>query len=252
MAFGILGLFARRPAAELTDGKVSPKRKLIVLHTPKCGGTSLFASLNGAFGSSQIYRDYRQGGDEKVASVDEITRPIIYGHFRAKKYENVENATWVTLLRDPIDRMMSLYFNWRFSPINPLKNRVSSIRRDVRLGKMSLVEFAALPNMSNRMSQAFFYDFDMTRFKFIILQDNYDEGVRQFSEWLGTPLQVETKNVSSSRSKAYENARRRVMADAEAMRQLEKILAKDIAFYERCVQLPSAVRRGKKADPSSA
>jgi len=228
---------------DLLHEKISPERKLIVLHTPKCGGTSLRASLRAAFGDDQFYLDYTAGRHAKVASSDEVKESIIYGHFPAVKYQHLDNAMWVTLLRHPVDRMLSLYFNWRYCAIEPWEGVVSALRRRVSLGKIGLLEFAALPAMSNRLSRVFFGGFDMRRFNLIILQDNYDEGVRRLGESLGIPLRAESRNVSSSRSEEYERERRRVTTELETMQRLNEILQEDIQFYERCVQLPSAVRR---------
>lgn len=232
----------KTPTAALTSGKISSERKLIVLHTPKCGGTSLFASLAAAFGRDQIYRDYRHEGKRgRAATSENIERPIIYGHFRAIKYQHLEDAMWVTMLREPMDRVMSLYFNWRFTPGKTLTHDGSPLRRRVFAGQISLLEFAQLPGIADAFSDHFFTGFDMKRFDLIIVNNNYNEGVERLGEKLGVPLSVESRNVSSSRSKAYEDARRSVTGDPVMMQELREILRADIEFYQRCLELPSAV-----------
>jgi len=81
----------------------------------------------------------------------------------------------------------------------------------------------------------------MKRFDLIIVQDNYNEGIRRVGEKLGVPLSVEFKNVLSSRSNAYEDARRSVTGDPAMMQELREILRAEIEFYQRCLELPSAV-----------
>jgi hypothetical protein len=223
---------------------ISPKRKLIVLHTPKCGGSSLLVSLTKAFGRDAIHRDYRYIRGVRTQPAHVIDAPVIYGHFRASKYEHVNQARWVTLLREPIDRMLSLYFNWKFSPPSMLKNKMGAFRREVQRGDIGLVDFASQPSMANRLHRFYFGGFDMGRFDLIIPHDNYSEGVLYLGKMIGKPLTVEVKNVSSSRSLAYEEARREVMADEATMGRLRDILRAEIEFYERCMALPSVRHRG--------
>jgi hypothetical protein len=232
----------KAPAAELTRGIISPERKLVVLHTPKCGGTSLLASLEAAFGRDQVYRDYKHGGKRgRAATSEDIERPIIYGHFQAIKYQHLKSAMRVTMLREPMDRVMSLYFNWRFTPGKILTHYPSRLRRRVFGGQISLLEFAQIPGIADAFSDRFFAGFDMKRFDLIIVHDNYNEGVERLGEKLGVPLSVESRNVSSSRSKAYEDARRSVTGDPVMMRELREILRADIEFFQRCLELPSAI-----------
>ncbi len=218
--------------------EISPTHKLIVLHTPKCGGSSLMGSLQDAFGRKAIYRDYKFLGGERMQKRAEIPEPVIYGHFRAVKYNDMPGF-WVTLLREPVDRMLSLYFNWRFSAPEPLQNRISRLRNDVHSGRMSLLELAREPAIVNRIHKHYFGGFDMGRFSLIIPHHNYPSGVQRLGEMVGVPLVSQERNVSSSRSPEYEKARREVMADEEMLKSLRSLLGDEIAFYGRTMALPA-------------
>ena len=217
---------------------ISPAHKLIVLHTPKCGGSSLLGSLQDAFGRKAIYRDYKYIGGERMPKRADIPEPVIYGHFRAVKYNEMHGFR-VTLLREPVDRMLSLYFNWRFSPPEPLQNRIGRLRNDVHAGRMSLLELAREPSIANRIHRHYFGGFDMARFSLIIPHHNYTSGVRRLGEMVGVPLSVQERNVSSSRSPEYEKARREVMADEETLHALKNLIGEEIDFYQRAMALPA-------------
>ena len=222
---------------------ITKEHKLIVLHTPKCAGTSLLKSLRTAFGIPGVYNDYPHQvprGDESRGPED---YPVIFGHFAARKYQHIENAMWVTLLREPVDRVLSLYFNWRFTPFEMLQNepRKTGIRRKVRDGRIELLEFAQRRGIADSMHERYFGGFDMGRFNLIIIHSSYAAGVQQLSQRIDAPLLVEHKNVSSSRSDAYMNERRRIESDPKIMQNLREILQKEIEFYEYATSLPTAV-----------
>jgi hypothetical protein len=221
--------------------RVSPERKLIVLHTPKCGGSSLKKTLTDAFGHNAVYADYKFIKGERTTLPDVIDKPIIYGHFPAKRYEAERDAYWATLLRHPVDRMLSMYFNWRHSPTKPLKNPIGPLRREVRQGKIGLLDFARQPQL-NRLTKYYFADFDMARFNLIIAHEHYNAGVAKLGADLGVKLRIAYANVSSSRSEAYNIERKKVEADAKVMDELREILKPDIEFYDRAIALPTVVR----------
>jgi len=226
---------------------ISSERKLIVLHTPKCGGSSLKKSLTDGFGRHAIYADYKYIKGERISRSTTIDKPIIYGHFPAKRYEDQRDAYWVTLLRHPVDRMLSLYFNWRYSSTKELKNPIGPLRQRVRNNDIGLLEFARQP-IGSRLATHYFAQFDMTRMNLIITHEHYNAGVATLGAALGVDLKVAHANVSSSRSEAYNRARKRIQADNDVMAELHSILRTDIEFYEDAMRLPSVVR---SAPPSA-
>jgi hypothetical protein len=221
--------------------EISPERKLIVVHVPKCGGTSLRHSLASRFGSAAIFADYKYFKGKPVVRPAVIDKPIIYGHFPAARYQNEHDAFWVTLLRHPVDRLFSLFFNWRYSAIKQLKNPTDLLRRQVRRGQVDLLEFARQP-IAHVLTGKHFAGFDMSRFNLIIAHEHYDAGVARLGAELGVRLDVAYANVSSSRSPAYDRARRKMAADQRVMSELREILRPEIEFYDRAMTLPSVVR----------
>jgi hypothetical protein len=223
------------------SGKViTTDRKLVVLHTPKCGGTSLFRSLRKAFGISAVYADYRHEVRQSAANTPDNCS-VIYGHFRAIKYQHLYNAVWITMLREPVDRILSLYFNYLFYPVERLKNEPTELRLRVNQGKIGLLEFARYPAIAGQMHKYYFGGFEMNRFDLIILHSSYAAGVHRLSKLIGVPLSVEHRNVSSSRSHLYTEARLQIENDSETLHDLKAVLRDEIEFFERAAALPTAV-----------
>lgn len=219
---------------------IGPDHPLVVVHTPKCGGTSLFASLRNAFGAGAMFIDYVKTNPGRLKTPD--GHSVIYGHFAAEKYAHIDNATWVTMLREPVDRLLSIYFVWRFYPLDRLRNEPEPLRRAVNKNEIGLLDFARNPRFSEAFHRKYFGNFDMTRFDLIILNDHYAEGIEKLSGLIGKPLGVEHRNVSATRSDVYAAARQEVLNDPAMLNALKDILRKETEFYQMCTNLPAARR----------
>lgn len=82
------------------------KPRTLILHVPKTGGTSLFTMLNT---HGIVYNP--KGGDVGRAQFVQgfAQHPIQLGHFIYRPWMAEECDTIFTLLRDPVDRVVSLY-----------------------------------------------------------------------------------------------------------------------------------------------
>jgi len=93
---------------------------VIFLHAPKTGGTTLVRILERQYGSDSVLNLYDSSyGDELAAyPSEEIDRiRAIVGHFYFGVHAFIPRpAVYVTLLRDPVDRVISHYHFVRRSP----------------------------------------------------------------------------------------------------------------------------------------
>ncbi len=129
---------------------VSHRPPVIFLHNLKAGGTTFREILIRQYGARAVYTvggRHRTTGDlRRIRSLDADKVRVIQGHIPFGVHELLRReSTYLTLLRDPVERIVSLY---RFI----LSGRLSRMRRKDTVDLSSLeafVERGALPEVDN-------------------------------------------------------------------------------------------------------
>lgn len=117
------GSLASKDSPNLVNASVpSTAKPVLFLHIPKTGGTSFLTVLGNVFGERRVRR--LRGADEMAqAQIDRIVSDEIQdidclvGHFPIHKFANcLDGFRPFTILRDPVDRVMSLFRFFKRSP----------------------------------------------------------------------------------------------------------------------------------------
>lgn len=225
-----------------------PMHDMIVFpHIPKCAGTSLSEGIASAVGSERIYFDYdnNPGSPTSDHAIDPLgsmrrfhadralldDKRIAYGHFHPAKYRKIwPSARWMTVLRHPVDRVISHYYFWKVydpSATNP-------VRHYLHRHRLSLIEFASLPYSRSFYRGLFFSGLERSDFAFVGRADDLDAVARIVGDAIGAPIYIPNVNISLLRC---EDAARQEIDSALPM--LKSILADEIDFYERWVDYKS-------------
>jgi hypothetical protein len=186
---------------------------IISVHLPKTAGTSFARALEGHFGH-RLLRDYGDlplhrrplartlsavaHGLRHLGHVD-LSVECIHGHFLPAKYRLValrRPASFVTWLRDPVDRLASHYHFWRRSyepgTAGPLHRRV------VEEG-WSFERFGLSAELRNTYAQLL-WGFPLSRFAFVGITERYEDDFRRFTHaFLGTDLPIHRELVNGDR-----------------------------------------------------
>jgi hypothetical protein len=103
------------------------RTKLIFLHIPKTAGTTLYTVIERQFHADEIYRidgDHNREDIERFSAMapDERERvACVIGHCAYGMHRNFAGqAQYLTMLRDPVDRIISHYYYVRQTPGNNL------------------------------------------------------------------------------------------------------------------------------------
>jgi hypothetical protein len=147
----------------------------------------------------------------------------IYGHFPARKYESIENAQWLTMLREPISLIESIYFYWKANAPGGLLHQYF-LRES-----LDIVALARLPLLRWLQSRAYFGHFDMARFDFIGRHSARRESLAVIARMLNMPA---LDDIHENKTPFFEE-RGALRADTHLQAKLRDILADDIDFYER-------------------
>lgn len=211
---------------------ISPK-KLVFIHVPKSGGTSVLVALRRAMGKHRVAECYNRRGAEI-----EKRHWVISGHVRAADIEPPwAGPIWATTVRDPVDRLLSVYALWRLSKVPP---HASRIRNKVAKGEMNILQFASMPGQRSLYSKVYFKDFPLSKLDVIIRLDQFENGLLRLSNAIGVPLAPRHENASAGFARNFDDMKSEVFNDTKTMNRLRHILARDIRFYESMISLPAA------------
>lgn len=214
---------------------------LVSLHLPKTAGTSFAAALQAQFGPryrpdyddlpmqlglwSRRYRALRDGLRLRGQWSDEVA--CVHGHFLPVKYRLAlrgKPVTYLTWLRDPVERVLSHYHYWRRDydgrdPKQPLRNRM--LAED-----WSLERFALGPEMRDLYTQ-YLWRFDPRRFAFIGITERYADDLERFAEQFGTtgPVRQNALRNPDRNDDAYPVA-------GKLREQIARHHARDVALYQ--------------------
>lgn len=209
--------------------------KLISVHTPKAGGTSTAHSLRSTFGRSflgETEDDPANPGSERNINPKRYfsrNRDLppgikcIHGHFHPGQFNLKDDIFLFTILRHPIENIISIYCFWKSLPPQ------GSLVHDYFLKeKLSIVDMACLPLIRWLYSHTYFGDFDMGRFNLIGCHENREKALQDLAAQMGLALDTEKHE---NRGPINEE-RRAIMSDHVTIRRLNSILSDDIRFYE--------------------
>jgi len=186
-------------------------------------------------------------------------KKVVHGHLWMKKYHNIKDVLRITFLRNPIERLISDYWNekvfsegWKKSifenheAIDSLVRKYRAWNRKLRVrhnpvqssffgNPPSLLEFAGIPLKRNFYSTIFFGDVGPEEYDFIGDYDRFDEEMQRLKIFLDQAGQLDPKkeNITSIRANGYADFKDRNLNDPVTLGKLKDLLADDLDFYEK-------------------
>lgn len=208
------------------------QRDLVFLHVPKTGGTAVRTALVHACRDRRVLFDY--GAKEKQTtpalraalyagertgdgvtlrrSLDDRRGLLLVGHFKAEKYWDAFHPdSFVTFLRDPIDRLISEY-----------NHHVE------RRGLTTPIEEFVEQSLFRRHVSALFRGVDPAEFGFVGFTETFEDDLRALSDRLGRPLAAVRENEG-----AYEPGLREKAGDPAFRKHVRRLVADDHDLYRR-------------------
>jgi Sulfotransferase family len=223
-----------------------PQLKLIFVHIPKSGGTSLRAAVTEFFSRDLVLADYEdrpndpispmnidpQGFLDRCRQQNALTlanKAVVIGHFWIAKYDGVAADLRATILRDPITRAISQFFFW------PAQNTNNALHQYVISNHLTFMEFARIPRVNSLYTSIYFRDVDMVQFDFIGTYDRLAQDWTQTLARMGIDPALPRRELNRTidLDTEYDARRSEILQDHRMMAQLRDLFADDLRFYER-------------------
>src|SRR5436190_17472156 len=216
--------------------------ELISVHIPKCAGTSFSTTLRRLYGKSLLGDQVDQPMDPEMPfqknfaawKEEQDRKPApqgiraIHGHFWAGKYDRqAPDAKRITWLRHPIKRLLSHYYFWLSKP-----ELAHALHKHVMENKLSLVEFAELPQLRNLMQNIFLRDRSLDGFDFVGVSEHFQEDLDVLCRQMNWPKQQMTLERPTVHKDYKPDA-----LDADTAKKLRALNGADIALYETGLQM---------------
>jgi len=219
---------ALRPPAEinnLSHGEELPN--IISMHLPKTGGSSFRQYLESIYGQS--LRCLYSVEETDPLKVDSLELPpdtrCLHGHFQADAFDRqLPGALKISWLRDPVERVVSSYFQFQRSPESAGESDFNA--RVFREG-WSLMDFARTEEMRDHVLWHF-NAVPLDEFFFIGITERFDESLRLFCHLIGRPVPEGnlTQNVNPEKQ-----VRQQYPLPEDQRRELEAVYAEEYELY---------------------
>ena len=191
--------------------------QLISMHIPKTAGTSFRNTLKDIYGN-KLGLVYENKWPHESRGYE-----VIHGHFYLERMLNeFPDAQVITWVRNPMDRIISLYQFWKVLP--DIKN---DLQIDIKSGKLDLVEFSRIDGIGNEMTK-YFSDISLERFLFIGVVEDYSNdlnelgGILKWSSW--------NENIQNI------NNRKRNVIDSKIINEVNTNLKADNKLYNEILK----------------
>jgi hypothetical protein len=232
---------------------VTDERPTVFFHVMKCGGTSVRSGLAAsATGSRQGSNVFELDGDAAKAAaagtnVDNwvfrdallpyvlvTMRPsIVLGHFRYRdRYlELLDSADFVTVLRDPVERIVSLYKYRRYRegvdiPVSFGFDEFIATPRWAKEGHLCVDTFCGRDDLDPRSDEAVAAAVaNLRRFAVVGFIDRLDDFSSAVTSRLGKPVTIPMLNTSPAPADAD--------IEPDALERARLVCAPDIALFEQ-------------------
>ncbi len=223
---------------------------IVSIHMPKTAGTSFRALLevhfgnrllwdaNGDFGCENSdttlnteYERYRvvEEASLRIAEMDLANVECIHGHLHAHKYlllSTKRKVTFVTWLRNPVDRLLSQFYFWKREANAPMSHlHVKFIEED-----WSLERFCFEPKVKD-MYGDLLWGFSAENLDFIGITEYFEEDLKYFAQhYLNSHADALMLNAGDNNGRPYQ-------IDGQLRKEIEAFHDRDMRLYKRALEM---------------
>ena len=201
----------------------------------------MLASWKQAFGEDRVLMDYDdppgnpaanfiidpQGWEEHRPTVLEEPIQVVHGHFRPAKYDLLKDAFRMTILRHPVDNLISIYCYWKKIPPQP-----NAVHQYFLANTLDVLGLARLPIIRTLYRDTYFGGWDMGRLDFIGRHESRADDLPRLAGMLGISIDTNL-HLNATEPEGVNLEKETILAESRLMDRLHDLLADDIHFYEK-------------------
>jgi hypothetical protein len=198
-----------------------------------------------AFGEDRVLMDYDDppgnpsanfiidplGWEEHRPTILEDHIQVVHGHFRPEKYDLVKDAFRMTILRHPVDNLISIYCYWKKIPPQP-----NAVHQYFLTNNLDVLGLARLPIIRNLYRDTYFGGWDMGKLDFIGRHETRIDDLQRLAGMLGLSIDANL-HLNATEPEGVNLEKEAILADSRLMDQLYNLLDNDISFYEKHTKL---------------
>ena len=220
--------------------------EIISIHVPRTAGTAFKDVIRQVYSSEEIFFDYPHKGRirNRMLTKQKPEVKIIHGHFPAPKYnQKFPGAKKIIWLRNPIKRLVSLYFFWKSWQI--LLANDQEYLGNSKDTNLSFIEFAEKPEMQNLIKLNFLQNEQLKDFYFVGIQEFFSEDLYELKVMLDwSEYELEAPNTNPYLE--YKLLIKEVLSNQEIVGKISAINHEDIEIYQEALSLRE--QRKKKSE----
>lgn len=224
---------------------------ILFIHIPKAAGSHFRTILDRVYTPDQIVYDYgdrvavpsspfnadpvrwRRESNEAVRNLSPRVE-MIFGHFSVTKYlDLLPQAELMTWVREPISRLISMYFYLKAQDDLPgIDHVILTAAKTV-----SFLEFAEIPINQNMLTRLYLHPAGLDDFSFLGIQEHFEEDLRELTAKLKwPPFAAPAERVNTNPFTDYRRAVCEIKSDRELIRKIERMNRADVELYRACVE----------------
>jgi hypothetical protein len=183
--------------------------------------------------TSRMIVNERPGLNGTVTLKPDPTIKLVSGHFKADKFKPIyPDATYITWIREPIERLISSYYYYLL--LDPCRyGNISKVHREYDM--IDLEYYVTRPFFSNCMTSQL--NIPLDNFKFVGITEHFDKEIARYDSIMGTNMSSNKNYNANNINPAKPNYQEKYKISDDLRQKLIELNREDYELYNKCLKI---------------